>query len=216
MTSLAWLPRLESGAHLVRAWYRRSRAAFRRRYGKLVPASVHGLLEDIDRGLTGLLASLARAPGTLLHGDFRLDNLVFDARGGARRISFLDWQAPCWGVGVYDVAYLLGSSLDVEVSREEERALLRGYHRALLDEGVRGYPFEACLADYECCLLLVLHRMVGSVVSVDVSDPRGEALMRTWLRRMVARIQWAGDDAWARALAPPGARAATALEEFRE
>ena len=206
ITSLSWLPRLESGAHLARAWYRRSRVAFRRRYGKLVPASVQVLLEDIDRGLEGLLASLSRTPGTLLHGDLRLDNLVFDERGGESRVRFLDWQVPCWGAGVYDVAYLLGSSLDAEVSRDEERELLRGYHRALFEQGVRGYSFDDCLADYGRCLLLALHRMVGSVISVDLQDPRGEVLMRTWLQRMVACIQRAGGDAWARALAPTSMR----------
>lgn len=202
ITSLDWLPRLESGAQLVRAWYRRSRSAFRRRYGHLVPESAHALFEDIDRGLPGLLAPLARAPGTLLHGDFRLDNLVFEARGGGTRVSFLDWQVPCWGVGVYDVAYLLGTSLEAEVPREEEVALVRAYHAALEAEGVRGYAFEDCLADYGRCLLLVLHRTAASVVSVDYADPRGQALMEGWVRRMLARVQRAGRDEWAKALAP--------------
>ena len=201
-----WLPQLDSGARLVRAWYRRSRSDFLRRFGASLPAPLRFLLDSIESGLPGLLEALSSAPATLLHGDLRLDNLIFDGRGEGSRVTFLDWQVPSRGAGVYDVVYLLSSSLAPGVGREEELALLRAYHEALGVNGVRGYSFDACIADYDRCLLLVLHRMASSLVSVEYTDPRGEALLASWVARMVGRVQHAGVDRLASTLATAAIR----------
>jgi len=207
IATLPWLPELESGARLVRAWYRRSRSDFLRRFGAALPASLRSLLDSIESGLPGLLAALSAAPTTLLHGDLRLDNLVFDSGGEGSPVAFLDWQVPCRGAGVYDVVYLLSSSLAPGVGRDEEVALVRAYHDALRAQGVGDYAFEACLADYDRCLLLVLHRMASSLVSVEYTDRRGEALLESWVARMVARVQCAGIDRLASTLAVAAAGA---------
>ncbi len=72
---------------------------------------------------------------TLLHGDFRLQNLLFDIRGQPGRVGVLDWQTLRLGHGLADVASLLGGSLEPALRRDIERDLLGAYSRALAQWG---------------------------------------------------------------------------------
>ena len=67
---------------------------------------------------------------TICHGDFRVDNLMFDDRAGRRRpVAVLDWQISYRGPAISDVAYFLCQSLTVEERRAHETALVRGLVR---------------------------------------------------------------------------------------
>lgn len=61
-------------------------------------------------------------PLTVVHGDFRLDNLLFDPAGG--RTAVVDFQTVGLGRGSTDLAYLVGGSLPVEARRRHDRALV--------------------------------------------------------------------------------------------
>jgi hypothetical protein len=107
-------------------------------------------LEEGDR----LMGALDRWWGpraerpTVVHGDFRLDNMLFGTGPGARPLTVVDWQTVQLGVGPHDVAYFLGNAFEPEVRRSCEEQLVRRYHDALVDLGVTGYSFERCWADY--------------------------------------------------------------------
>ena len=74
-----------------------------------------------------LLVGIAEAPVTICHGDFRIDNLLFDdAAECPERVGVLDWQITYRGPAVTDVAYLLCQSMEVDERREEERPWSRG------------------------------------------------------------------------------------------
>ncbi|WP_370329195.1 phosphotransferase [Mycolicibacterium hippocampi] len=67
----------------------------------------------------------------LVHGDYRLDNMLFGQPGADRALTVVDWQTVTWGPAFTDIAYFLGCALPVEVRREQYERLLRAYHRAL-------------------------------------------------------------------------------------
>lgn len=97
----------------------------------------------------------AGRPRGLIHGDFRLDNMLFGREGADRPLTVVDWQTVTWGPAFTDVAYFLGGSLPVAQRREHYDALLAAYHEALgpdscvtLDEvrdGVRHQSFFGVL-----------------------------------------------------------------------
>jgi hypothetical protein len=70
-------------------------------------------------------------PQGLIHGDYRLDNLLFGEEGAARPLTVVDWQTVTWGPALTDVAYFLGCALPVQHRRDHADALLRAYHDAL-------------------------------------------------------------------------------------
>ena len=58
-----------------------------------------GVAEAIERA-----AALLPQPITgLIHGDFRLDNMLFDVKGAAEPIAVLDWQTVALGNGLTDI-----------------------------------------------------------------------------------------------------------------
>jgi hypothetical protein len=143
---LAWLSRERSSevwTVLPVLW-----AGFVERYGQaLAPVTV-----DEGRRLMTLLDVLRTnepAVPTVTHGDFRLDNLLFDPTSGHRPVVVVDWQTVRLGAGPADLAYFLGNAFaDVEVRRANEEPLVRRYHETLCGYGVTDYPFERCWDEY--------------------------------------------------------------------
>ncbi|MEM7410894.1 MAG: phosphotransferase [Myxococcota bacterium] len=93
---------------------------------------------------------LLDSPGrrALVHGDYRLDNLLFATDAGGAPVATVDWQTVAWGSPGRDVAYFLGNSFPPELRRTHEGALLAAYRDELAKLGVGGYDADACLEDY--------------------------------------------------------------------
>lgn len=72
----------------------------------------------------------ARVKG-LVHGDYRLDNMLFGQAGADRPLTVVDWQTVGWGPAMTDLAYFLGCALPTELRRDHYDGLLRTYHDAL-------------------------------------------------------------------------------------
>ena len=65
-------------------------------------------VELVDRcAAARRLPAPAPRPWTIVHGDFRADNLLF----GGERVVVVDWQTVGLGPGASDLSYLLGASL---------------------------------------------------------------------------------------------------------
>ena len=115
---------------------------FVERYGpRLSPEVV-----DLAERFVPRVASYIRAqepPFTIVHGDFRVDNLLF----GRERVCVVDWQTVTLGPGLSDVSYLLGASLPTDVRRAEEEQLVRSYHERVTALGVK-LEWDRCWADY--------------------------------------------------------------------
>lgn len=72
----------------------------------------------------------------LIHGDYRLDNLLFGDDGAPRPLTVVDWQTVAWGPAFTDVAYFLGCALTVEDRRAHGDELVALYHQNLGPEAV--------------------------------------------------------------------------------
>lgn len=83
---------------------------------------------------------------SLMHGDYRLDNLLFDP--DRTRITVVDWQTMGVGLPARDLAYFTATSLAPEMRAEIERDLVARYHEALSGYGVTSYDAETCWRDY--------------------------------------------------------------------
>jgi hypothetical protein len=67
----------------------------------------------------------------LVHGDYRLDNLLFGRDGADRPLTVVDWQTVSWGPPMTDVAYFLGCALTISDRRALADELLEIYREAL-------------------------------------------------------------------------------------
>ncbi len=145
------------------------------------------VLESADRIGDWLL----RAPDrfALLHGDYRLDNLLFDP--DRSRITVVDWQTLAVGLPARDLAYFVSTSLLPEERARYERELVDVYHRALTGYGVRDYDLETCWQDYRLGMLQVpLISTLGFAFSA--ATERGDEMMLAMLQRGCRAIRELG------------------------
>jgi hypothetical protein len=129
----SWLPRSSGTADPGTGSFVESLlAGFLDRYRERMPTEI---VELVQRAVPRVSKSASKpADHTLVHGDFRNDNLMFGGTDG--RVCVLDWQTPGVGHGVADVSYFLGGSLLVEDRRAHERDLLDGYRMRLGEQGI--------------------------------------------------------------------------------
>jgi hypothetical protein len=155
-------------------------AAFRDRYdGQLAPECM-ALVERLP-GAVAAMQTDRSSPVTLVHGDFRLDNVLFDIQGGARRMGTLDWQTLALGPGVTDVAYFLSAGLSPELRRVHERELVAGYHAELVRLGVGDFTLDHCWRDYRRLAVHGIMMGVFSAMAVERTE-RGDALFLAMTR----------------------------------
>ncbi|WP_051218344.1 phosphotransferase family protein [Nocardioides insulae] len=122
-------------------------------------------------------------PRALVHGDFRLDNLLFDP--GTDTATVVDWQTAQAGSPMIDVAYFITTSFPPAARRLHETDLLRSYHQDLVAAGITDYSFEQCWQDYQCHVWFSLWMAVVSAVLVKRTD-RGDAMFTTMASRAIA------------------------------
>jgi hypothetical protein len=147
-----------------------------------VPDSIRAAGPTIHAALPALQAAVNEGPATLIHGDFRLDNLMFGAMPAHRPIIILDWQGPLRARGIVDVAVLLGQNVHVPVRRQHERALIARYTRRLAELGV-SYGEDEAWRDYRVTLMYLWCYCTTITGGLDGSDPRSYA----WMSQCVAR-----------------------------
>jgi aminoglycoside phosphotransferase (APT) family kinase protein len=141
--------------------------------------------EEMKTHVVDLLDALAPPPCTVLHGDWRLDNIFF----GPGNVAAIDWQISTKGRGAFDVAYFLSSCLDPGIRRINEMPLLRMWHEIASDGGSGGYSFDDALTDYRRAVLFCNVYTVIAIGSLDPANERGVALLKAWLTRRSAAIE---------------------------
>ena len=88
---------------------------------------------------------LRAGPRTASHGDFRLDNLLFQPDDP--RPVVVDWQTVGWAGASVDVAYFIGGCLSVEDRRAHEQDLLARTTKPSAREACATTPSSNCAAD---------------------------------------------------------------------
>jgi hypothetical protein len=135
----------------------------------------------------GPWAGLTRERFTLVHGDYRLDNLMFDPIDAS--VAAVDWQTATSGPPTLDVAYFLETSVLAGDRRSHERELLQAYLDALAKYGV-SYAFDDAFADYR---LDVLHgpliTVLGCVYATAAPTPEADAMFLAMATRSCAAIR---------------------------
>jgi len=180
--SLAEAPWLNRDTPLNQAMIAPLYAGFIDRYGDRIAPEHRVVCERLVAAFDGYLAQESeegRIRG-LVHGDYRLDNMLFGTAGADRPLTVVDWQTVSWGPALTDLSYFLGCALRTQDRRERYDELLRTYHEALgpdapisiadVAEGVRRQSFFG-----------VMMAIVSSML-VERTD-RGDRMFTTMLGR---------------------------------
>ena len=127
-------------------------------------------------------------PFAVIHGDYRLDNLMFPLEGDG--VVALDWQGVTIAPPARDLAYFVGTSLDVDARRAAERQLVGSYHRELVARGVGGYDAGRCFDDYRLGHLQgPLTTVIGCIYATGARSDTSDVMFVTMVRRSCAAIR---------------------------
>ena len=156
--------------------------------GDRLSPQMKALGERMATRVGSLLDVVASRPRTVVHGDFRADNMFFRDTQPEDRFAVIDWQVMMQGSGAFDVAYMLSGSFGIADRRQHERDLLAIHHRGLLAAGVQGYSPAEAADDYRLCTLLGWGWPVVAIGSLDMANDRGVAMFNAWTERAMTAV----------------------------
>ncbi len=172
-------PRIEMVAQLVPQMV----PVFLERFADRLPEGGASHAEWFSDNILGAYRTLAAAsPTTLIHSDYRVDNVMF-GDPSADEVVIIDWQGLARGAGMYDIAYLLSGSMTPDARRSCERVVVDDYCDRLAGHGIT-YDKAAAWDDYR------LGNTVGGIAtsvfagaSLDLANERGFELIATMAAR---------------------------------
>jgi aminoglycoside phosphotransferase (APT) family kinase protein len=147
--------------------------------------------ETATQAMSVVYPWLMAEPGrySLMHGDYRLDNLLFDP--DKNRVTVVDWQTLGVGLPARDLSYFTATSLSPELRAASEDELVDSYYDALLRYGVTGYDRDTCWRDYRLGMLQApLITTLGCAFAA--STERGNEMMAVMLSRGCQAIRELG------------------------
>jgi hypothetical protein len=152
---------------------------FRDRYADQLSDEVTSAGSALFDNIGGYVTD-AGGPKTVVHGDYRLDNLLLGP--GPDDVCVVDWQTIALGAAGSDVAYFIGAGLLPDVRRDHEQDLVRSYHNDLLAAGVAAFSFEELWRDYRRGSWSGLVMAVGASMLVERTD-RGDQMFMAMASR---------------------------------
>lgn len=195
LAALDWVSRIGANGERFEETYRERWGVFVDKFGASLPPLFVEIGTRLRSTAARIRSELDGEPLTLLHGDYRLDNMFFvpvgaaGGAGGGERLVVVDWQSVVQGRGVCDVAYFAGFCLPPADRREWEADLLGAYHEALVRHGVSGYGFERCALDYRRASFRPFLTVVMAGAVLDLSSDRGLELVRVLVERCTAQLE---------------------------
>jgi aminoglycoside/choline kinase family phosphotransferase len=154
--------------------------------GERIPEEFRAYGERFPELVEWFFEQASRPPVTLLHGDFRLDNLFFGTGGGEPPVTAVDWQICIKGRGGYDLGYFLSQSLTPSTRREHEEALVRRYHEAVSRHV--SYPFDELWDDYRRTVAFCFTYPVVAAGQIEVTNERHLELLTGMAERAMTAI----------------------------
>ncbi len=121
--------------------------AFVERYNARISPRARALGDAISAGRERDL-EIRSGTRSLIHADFRPDNMLFATPAGGRPVTVVDWQSFSFGPPACDVGYFLAGAITPEERRSHEHDLLALYARELMVQGAGPYDQEELIRHY--------------------------------------------------------------------
>jgi hypothetical protein len=157
-------------------------------FGEYFTGNLESTVVAIGEQFKELFEQAMGGAQTVIHGDYRTDNMLLPVVDGKTEIIAVDWQNTTGGNGTHDIAYFSAQSCDANLRGEIELQELRRYYETLIDCGVRNYSFDQCLLDYRLNLMITMITPIAVCGTLDAGNARGMELGRVMLQRSLAAL----------------------------
>lgn len=151
---------------------------FAERYAERLAPDILDLCRSFANNIS---AYLDREPSanSVVHGDYRVDNLLFAPDGG---VTVVDWQTLGFGCPYLDLAYCIGTSFADPVERRtQEQGLFHLYIAALGSHGVQA-DIDTAWQDYRLYALSGVLMAIFASMNVERTE-RGDEMFALMAER---------------------------------
>jgi len=149
LKSQAWLYDAQSAkTDALFEMYKAQLPGFLDRFGPKLAKDERNIIARLGESHTAPLYSDLPDMFSLVHVDYRLDNLMIDHRQAGPNITVVDWQSITLGAPLSDVAYFIGAGLLADARRDAEEGIVHGYHEGLLAAGIEDFDWSTCWNAY--------------------------------------------------------------------
>lgn len=181
-----WLYNRAAGAQTAAVTNALAAKAFRERFAARADPA---LLDAIDIVVTDLPRHFSAIPKgrTLVHGELRVDNVLFEDGAARPKAWLIDWQFADRGSPMFDLAYFLSGSLSPEDRRSIDERLVEQHHAAIAAKDP-SFTLEQARAEFAGSLPLALYFTVGAILAMPPSE-HGDLLLLTLAERNVAALR---------------------------
>lgn len=188
LTAMKWVAPIELTSKLIQLMYLQSVEKYKRASESHLTEREMALINWLKVNGVRLTEVQAMGPRTLLHGDFRLDNLCFD--DATDEVLVMDWQTMTSGSAGMDLAYFLSAALPLETTEAEINSLIDYYRQRLKDHGV-DVSMEQLRWQYEVGMLSMLHRIAPILFQeqLEIGTGRGPELMQGWIDKTFRKLE---------------------------
>lgn len=184
----AWLYDRPSLAEATEQNFAQGADIFRARFtGRLDAACLDAM--DRFRPHAARLTRDAPKGRTLIHGELRVDNVLFEDTDAGPVAWLIDWQFSDRGSPMFDAAYFMAGSLRSEDRKAAERGLL-ARHRAAIAAVDPTYTLAQAEAEYAACLPFALFTTVGAALAIPEGEHADRLLMTLISRNIDALRDW--------------------------
>ena len=125
----------------------------------------------------------ASTPRTVIHGDYRVGNMMFNKDG--KDIVVFDWQFVARGRGVYDLVYFICFDLNVADRRKYENELFHTYLKCLTDAKNVNMSYDMLMDDVKKAVLLIYASLI---IGAATSGESGRVTHTLAFHRFVSAI----------------------------
>lgn len=155
---------------------------FLNRFEKTLNTEIIGIFEQVAAQTSYSKLFSRYSEACLVHGDYRLDNLLIDTSTTPVSIYTVDWQTVTPGNPMLDVALFLGGGLLPEMRSLHEETIVRKYHVRLTNLGGTDYDWHRCWNDYRLATFTGFMTAVNAAM-MTVRTARGDELFNTMAHR---------------------------------
>jgi hypothetical protein len=187
LESMSWIAPYAVTSRLMQMRYLQSIDRYLAEERQHLAPGQEDLLQWLRKNGIALTEMYGAMTPTLLHGDFRLDNICFDDATG--EVVLFDWQTMQTGPGGSDLAYFVSATLPMDANEERIEELIDMYHAELTGSGL-DVERQHLRRQYDIGMLCMLHRMLPTVFDdqMDLDSERGLPMLKAWLSRIQARL----------------------------
>lgn len=183
LVSYPWIIPFDTGARFMQVMMDITQLKFCEMYEEKLTYRHLEIVNWLVANADSFAKTMSKLPYTLLHGDYRMDNLCFDDANG--QLIVFDWQTLLQGPGGYDLAYFISSTKTVVPEKE----LLERYQHQMSQAGVE-LSTARIRFEFEMGLLANIQRLLLLATGdIDFGEDRGPALVDDLMARLFQKLE---------------------------